>query len=82
MPPELLTPCYGEEGKPGTPNYGPPPDFIGHGPYEILNPMENFTYEFMKELFSEIVNDVIKDEYLHLGMDEVCSIIRICNLYS
>ncbi len=61
---ELLTPCYGDGINPGTPNYP------CHAPYEILDPTKEFTYEFMQRLFSEIRN-VTKDEYIHLGMDEV-----------
>lgn len=69
--PELLTPCYGRDGKLG-------PDFynsaitghIGHSESEVLNPMNNFTFEFMKDLFQEF-KDTFKDAYIHLGMDEV-----------
>lgn len=61
---ELLTPCYGDGLNPGTPNYP------YHAPYEILDPTKEFTYEFMRRFFSEIRN-VTKDEYVHLGMDEV-----------
>ena len=61
-----MTPCYGEgpEGPPGTPN------FTDHAAYEILDPTRNVTYEIMREFFTEIKN-VTRDEYVHLGMDEV-----------
>ncbi|XP_067143926.1 beta-hexosaminidase subunit beta-like isoform X2 [Centruroides vittatus] len=63
--PQLLTPCYGEgPDKPYTPNY------TEHAAAEILNPMEDFTYDFFKALFEE-VKGVFPDEYIHLGMDEV-----------
>ncbi|XP_023219978.1 beta-hexosaminidase subunit beta-like [Centruroides sculpturatus] len=63
--PQLLTPCYGEGlDKPYTPNY------TEHASAEILNPMEDFTYDFFKALFEE-VKGVFPDEYIHLGMDEV-----------
>jgi hexosaminidase len=59
--PELLTPCYGEgPTKPYTPRY---PDF---SPTEILNPMKNQTYTFMKELFREF-KQTFKDDFIHLG---------------
>jgi hexosaminidase len=62
--PEILTPCFGEEGVPGTPNYP------NHTSYEILDPTRNVTYDFMKEFFTE-VKEVSKDDHVHLGMDEV-----------
>ncbi|CAL8114046.1 unnamed protein product [Orchesella dallaii] len=62
--PQLLTPCYGDGVNPGTPS----PD--KHAAYEILDPTKEFTYSFMKQLFTEIKN-VTKDEFIHLGMDEV-----------
>lgn len=62
---ELLTPCYGDGENPGTPNY---PE---HGAYENFDPTNEFTYTFMAEFFNEIVNTVTKDNYVHLGMDEV-----------
>lgn len=61
---DLLTPCYGSDGKPFASIYAK------HAPAEILNPTTNFTYEFFKAFFQE-VRDVFVDEYLHLGMDEV-----------
>ncbi|XP_013787254.1 beta-hexosaminidase subunit beta-like [Limulus polyphemus] len=36
----------------------------------MLNPIQNYTYDFFNEFFKE-VKDVFKDEYIHLGMDEV-----------
>ncbi len=63
--PQLLTPCYGEgDDKPFTSKYGK------HASAEILNPMENFTYDFMKVFFQEVRN-VFQDDFVHLGMDEV-----------
>jgi hexosaminidase len=60
-----LTPCYGEgPDSPGTANY------TFHAAYEILDPTKNFTYDFMREFFTEIKR-ISKDEYVHLGMDEV-----------
>ncbi|CAG2116024.1 unnamed protein product, partial [Medioppia subpectinata] len=45
--PELLTPCYGQKDKPYTPHY---PDYSAS---ELLNPLKNFTFVFLKELFKE-----------------------------
>ena len=59
----LLTPCYGDGGK-GTARH---PDFAG---YEMLNPMQNYTYDVMREIFNETAR-TFPDEYVHLGMDEV-----------
>jgi len=63
--PELLTPCYGTPGVPGTPNH---PE---HAAKENIDPISNFTYSFMREFFTEIVGTVTKDQFVHLGMDEV-----------
>ncbi|CAG7728122.1 unnamed protein product [Allacma fusca] len=63
--PELLTPCYGDGVNPGT------PDYPNHAAHEILDPTKENTYTFMKDLFTEVFHNVTKDEYLHLGMDEV-----------
>ena len=41
-----------------------------HGEAEILNPTRNYTYQFFKDLFTEI-RGLFKDEYIHLGMDEI-----------
>ncbi|PRD24248.1 UNVERIFIED_CONTAM: Hexb [Trichonephila clavipes] len=63
--PWLLTPCYGEGPEhPYTPNH---PE---HAAAEMLNPMLNDTYKIFKLLVEEI-KSVFKDEYIHLGMDEV-----------
>ncbi|XP_054715055.1 beta-hexosaminidase subunit beta-like [Uloborus diversus] len=63
--PWLLTPCFGEgPDKPYTPNY---PE---HAAAEFLNPMINDTYRIFKILVEE-VKQVFRDEYIHLGMDEV-----------
>ena len=40
-----------------------------HGAVEILNPMNEFTYEFMNNLLKE-VKDTFVDQFVHLGMDE------------
>lgn len=63
--PNLLTPCYGEgPDKPYTPKY---PE---HSEAETLHPLENRTYQFMLELYKEL-KQVFKDQFIHLGMDEV-----------
>lgn len=63
--PELLTPCYGEgPDKPYTAKY---PEF---SEAETLHPLQNRTYQFMIELYQEL-KEVFKDEFIHLGMDEV-----------
>lgn len=54
--PELLTPCY-DNGVP-TGEYGP------------MDPTKDFTYTFMDEFLSEVV-DVFHGHVLHLGGDEV-----------
>lgn len=59
--PELLTPCYGQNGKPFTPNY---PHYSSS---ELMNPMRNQTFAFLKELFREF-KGVFKDDYIHLGI--------------
>lgn len=63
--PELLTPCYGNPDEPGTPNPG------HHAERENLDPTKEFTYIFMRDLFTEITGNVSKDLHIHLGMDEV-----------
>lgn len=60
----MLTPCYGDGINPGT------ADHPYHSSHENLDPTKEFTYEFMRDLFSEIAN-VTKDSYIHLGLDEV-----------
>ena len=61
----LITPCWGEglEGGPYVPNYP------HHGAAEVLNPMDEYVYGVMDEIYQEIVED-FPDEYVHLGMDE------------
>ncbi|CAG2117024.1 unnamed protein product, partial [Medioppia subpectinata] len=63
--PALLTTCYGDgDNQPFTSK------FNKHAEAEILNPMQNYTYDFMKIFFEE-VRQVFRDRYVHLGMDEV-----------
>ena len=62
--PALLTPCYDSKGHPFS------PDFPNHSETEVLNPMRNETFAFMKELYAELKR-TFKDTYIHLGMDEV-----------
>ncbi|EFN85825.1 beta-hexosaminidase subunit beta [Harpegnathos saltator] len=54
--PELLTACY-DSGKP-------------NGKLGPMNPTKPALYEFVRNLFSEIVQ-VFPDQYIHLGGDEV-----------
>lgn len=35
-----------------------------------MDPSNNYTYEFLRELFTE-VNQTFKDEFIHIGGDEV-----------
>jgi len=60
----LLTPCYGDGVNPYTPN------FTAYSEMEVFNPINEDVYTFMKDLISE-VKTVFKDEYVHLGLDEV-----------
>lgn len=55
--PELLTTCYDSSGKP-------------NGKLGPMNPTNVALYDFIRNLFSEIVQ-VFPDQYLHLGGDEV-----------
>lgn len=41
-----------------------------HGEREIMNPINNFTYEFMENIINEVRNTFV-DPFIHLGMDEV-----------
>ena len=59
-----MTTCYGADGTPFKAIYAK------HAVAEILNPINNYTYDFFKSFFQEI-RDVFEDEYIHLGMDEV-----------
>ena len=61
----IITPCWGQN-RSGGPNV---PEFPIHGAQEILNPMLEATYSFLKSFYEEIVQ-VFPDEYVHLGMDE------------
>lgn len=40
-----------------------------HGAREILNPIQNYTYEFVGNLIAEL-KQTFNDQYVHLGMDE------------
>lgn len=55
--PELLTTCYDVKGKP-------------NGKLGPMNPTNPALYEFLRNLFAEIVQ-VFPDQYVHLGGDEV-----------
>ncbi|XP_047350044.1 beta-hexosaminidase subunit alpha-like [Vespa velutina] len=55
--PELLTKCYDSTGNP-------------NGKLGPINPTKPEVYEFMRNLFSEIV-EIFPDNYVHLGGDEV-----------
>lgn len=72
---ELLTPCYGDGVNPGTPNYPK------HAAAEILDPTKENTYTFMRELFSDLVRNISKDQFVHLGMDEVIKWARISKMH-
>lgn len=61
--PELITPCWAN-GRPEQAVYGK------HGKFELLNPILNTTYKFVRDLYEEIA-EVFPDKYIHLGMDEV-----------
>lgn len=54
--PELLTSCYTDNALNG--ELGP------------MDPTKDTTYDFIKKLFTEIVN-VFPDLYFHIGGDEV-----------
>jgi len=54
--PNLLTPCYAN-GKPTGARYA-------------VNPISNYSYEFMGNLWKEI-SEVFPDNYVHVGGDEV-----------
>ncbi|CAN7984263.1 unnamed protein product, partial [Ixodes pacificus] len=61
--PDILSHCY-KNGKRDT------PDYPEHAARENLDPTNPQTYQVMTNIFREIRN-VFKDEYIHLGMDEV-----------
>lgn len=61
--PNLITICW-KDGKPFQAIYNK------HGEREILNPIQNLTYEFVGNLIAELKN-VFRDPFIHLGMDEV-----------
>ncbi|KAJ8300162.1 hypothetical protein KUTeg_021681, partial [Tegillarca granosa] len=60
---KLITPCW-VNGRPEQAVYGK------HGKFELLNPILNTTYKFVRDLYEEIA-EVFPDKYIHLGMDEV-----------
>lgn len=62
---ELLTTCYGPDGI--TPNVAV---FAKHAQKEILDPSNDKVYTFFKSFFQEI-KSLFKDDFIHLGMDEV-----------
>lgn len=55
---DLLTECYDTKTNTSTGSYGP------------INPILDSTWTFLKDLYTEIFQ-VFKDEYIHLGGDEV-----------
>lgn len=55
--PNLLTSCY-KDGKPDG-SYGP------------IDPSYAPNYDFLTALFTEILNNVFPDRFVHLGGDEV-----------
>nr|KAI8748529.1 beta-hexosaminidase subunit beta-like [Biomphalaria glabrata] len=61
--PELLTTCY-DGDTPERSVYGK------HSEKEIMDPTKNSTFDFLRNFFDEI-KDVFKDNFLHMGMDEV-----------
>lgn len=71
-----MTPCYGDGINPGTSNY------TSHAAYEIFDPMNEKTYTFMTDFLSEIVQNVTKDKYIHLGMDEVIIYHQAVNIFT
>lgn len=62
--PNLLTPCFGDGKHAHTPKYPL------YSESEVLNPMLNDTFQFMRQLFDEF-RQTFHDDYIHLGMDEV-----------
>lgn len=59
----MITICW-KDGKPLQAIYNV------QGKREILNPIESFTYEFVRNLVAELKN-LFPDPFIHLGMDEV-----------
>jgi hypothetical protein len=59
---ELITDCW-VNGVPGVGIYNV------HGAREILNPIRNYTYDFLEAFYKEIKNTFPYD-YIHMGMDE------------
>lgn len=60
--PELITVCW-VNGTPGVAIYN------RHGAREVMNPISEFTFDFLKNLFTEVKN-VFPSKSIHLGMDE------------
>lgn len=62
--PGILTSCYGEgPNKPNTANYPK------HAEQEILNPINDYTYQVVSKIIQE-VKQLFPDPFIHLGMDE------------
>lgn len=62
--PGILTSCYGEgPNRPNTANYPK------HAEQEILNPINDYTYQVVTKIIQE-VKQLFPDPYVHLGMDE------------
>lgn len=62
--PGILTSCYGEgPNRPNTANYPK------HAEQEILNPIQDYTYQVVLKIIEE-VKRLFPDPYVHLGMDE------------
>lgn len=62
--PGILTSCYGEgPNRPNTANYPK------HAEQEILNPINDYTYQVVRKIIQE-VKQLFPDPYIHLGMDE------------
>ena len=60
----MLVSCFQNDGKPYQPIYSI------QAAAEILNPTEEAVYPILQDILSEL-KDVFKDDYIHLGNDEV-----------
>lgn len=45
------------------------PNYPVHGPAEILNPIEDYTYNVLAAIYADITN-TFPGSYVHLGLDE------------